>query len=151
MFISEAHPKQNEYGCVVLVVDGSKTQITVSNITECKELGVEVVVLPAHLTDVIQPLERTVFKALKRAFTLLEREPKRECKGNSANPASFVELWTKAFVEAVTPQNILRGFKSCGLSPLDPAYFFQHLPPARLKPPCGVPCQSCKPCQFSDL
>ena len=47
--------------------------------------------------------------------------------------------------EAVTPQNILSGFKSYGTSPFDPSYFLQNLPPARLTPPshCGVPCQSC--------
>ena len=28
MFVAEVHPKQNEYGCVVLIVDVSKTHIT---------------------------------------------------------------------------------------------------------------------------
>ena len=128
VFVAEVHPKQNEYGCVVLIVHGSKSHITLSNITECKEVGIEVVVMPAHLTDVIQPLDRTVLRALKRAFTHLGRERQRECRGKAASPASFVELWTKAFVEAVTHQNILSGLKSCGTSPFDAAYFLhpQH-------------------------
>ena len=133
VFVAEVHPKQNEYGCVVLIVDGSKTHITLSNITKCKELGVEIVVLAAHLTDAIQLLDRTVFRALKRAFTRLGMERYRECKCRAASPASFVELWTKAFVEAATPQNIRSGFKSCSIGLFDPAYFLQYLPPARLK------------------
>ena len=28
VFVAEVNPKQNEYGCVVLIVDGSKTHIT---------------------------------------------------------------------------------------------------------------------------
>ena len=63
MFVAEVHPKQNEYACVALIVHGSRTRITLSNITECKELGVDIVVLPAHLTDVIQPRDRTVVTA----------------------------------------------------------------------------------------
>ena len=92
VLVGEVHAKQNQYGCVVLIVDGSKTHITMSNIGECKELGVEVVVLPSHLSDVIQPLDRTVYKDLKRAFTRLERERHGECRGRAASPASFVEL-----------------------------------------------------------
>ena len=70
--------------------------------------------------------------------------------------ASFVEFWTTAFVEAFTPQNILSGFKSCAISPFDPAYFLQHLPPARLKktstpPPTRVPYHPCNPFRFSQL
>ena len=53
VFVAEVHLKQNEYGCVVLIVDSSKTHITLSNITESRELGVEIAVLPVHLTDVI--------------------------------------------------------------------------------------------------
>ena len=57
VFVAEVHQKQNEYGCVVLIVDASKAHITLSNIIECKELEVHIVVLPAHLSDVIQPLD----------------------------------------------------------------------------------------------
>ena len=49
--------------------------------------------------------------------------------------ALFVGLWAKAFVQAVTCQNILSRFKSCSICPFDPAYLLQHLPLARLKKP----------------
>ena len=35
VFVAKVHPKPNEYGCVVLIVDGSKTHNMPSNITEC--------------------------------------------------------------------------------------------------------------------
>ena len=130
---SRGTSKKNEYGYAVLIGDGSKTHITLSNITECKELGVEVVVLPPHLSDVIQPLNGIAFRALKKAFTHLERRRQSECRGRAASPASFVELWTKGFVQTVTPQTILSGFKSCGISPFDPPCFLQYLLSARWK------------------
>ena len=74
------------------MVDGSKTHITLSNISECKERRVEVVVVPAHLIDVIQPRDRTVFRALNTALKRLERERQRECRGRAAIAATFVEL-----------------------------------------------------------
>ena len=45
MFVAEMYPRNNKYGCVVLIVDGLKTHITLSNITECKELGFGIVLL----------------------------------------------------------------------------------------------------------
>ena len=39
VFLLDVHPRQNEYGCVVFIVAGSKTHVTMSNITKCKQLG----------------------------------------------------------------------------------------------------------------
>ena len=80
----------------MLVVDGSRTHITLSTITECKELGEENVVLPAHLTDVIQLLDRSVFKAQKEAFTRLERGQQTGRKDKAARPASFFRVVNKS-------------------------------------------------------
>ena len=55
--VAEVHPNQNKYGCVVLMVDGSKTYITLLTIKECKELAVNVVLLPAHFTNIIHPVD----------------------------------------------------------------------------------------------
>ena len=92
VFVAEVHPKQNKYGCVVLILDGAKTHIALSNMTECKTFRVNIPVLPAYSTHVMQPPDQTIFGALTRAVKRLERKRKRECKGRAASPASFVEL-----------------------------------------------------------
>ena len=141
MFVAEVHPNQNECGCVVLIVDGSKPHITRSNITECKELGVEIVVLPAFFSDAIQPLDRTVCRALKRAFGRLERERQRGRKGKAASPASFVELWTKCFVEAVTPRKHTKWFQILWHQPISSSVFFAAPAPCPVEsPPHPVEC-----------
>ena len=43
---------------VSLSPDGSRTHLTVANLKQAKELGVETVVFPPHMTYVIQPLDR---------------------------------------------------------------------------------------------
>ena len=52
----------------MLIVDGSKTHISPSNITECKELRVEVVVLPALSSDILQPPGPHNFQSPEKGF-----------------------------------------------------------------------------------
>ena len=98
-----------------------------------KSWGVEVIVFPPHLTDVIQPLNKAVFGALKASFRKKEKHWKRKKHHRAPSPADFVQLWTDAYVDAVTPRNILSGFRSCGISPFDPQYFLDHCPPERIQ------------------
>ena len=88
---------------------------------------------PPHLTDVIQPLDKAVFRALKASFRKKEEHWKRKNHHRAPSPTDFVELWTDAYVDAVTPRNILSGFRSCGISPFDPQYFLEHCPPERIQ------------------
>ena len=72
VLVKETQPLSNPQKCILLLVDGSKTHLTLQGLQKMKSLGVEVVVFPPHLTDVIQPLDKAVFRALKASF------PKKE-------------------------------------------------------------------------
>ena len=86
-----------------------------------------------HLTDVIQPLDKAVFRAPKASFRKKEEHWKRKNHHRAPSPADFVQLWTDAYVDAVTPRNFLSGFRSCGISAFDPQYFLEHCPPERIQ------------------
>ena len=58
VFVPNARPSENRFKKVLLFLDGSRTHLTVANLKQAKELGVEIVVFPPHMTDVIQPLDR---------------------------------------------------------------------------------------------
>ena len=88
---------------------------------------------PPHLTDVIQLLDKAVFRALKASFRKKEEHWKRKNHHRAPSRVDFVELWTNAYVVAVTPRNILSGFRSCGISPFDPQYFLEHFPRERIQ------------------
>ena len=75
---------------------------------------------------------------------MVESSPSRQrrppCKTNkgmsdeAADAAALTYLlWTDAYVDAVTPRNILSGFRSCGISPFDPQYFLEHCPSERIQ------------------
>ena len=89
-----------------VLVDGSKTHLTLQGLQKMNDWGVEVVVFPPHLTDVIQPLDKAVFRAVKAPFHKKEEHWKRKNHHRAPSPADFVELWTDAYVDAVTPRNI---------------------------------------------
>ena len=128
VLVKETQPLSNPQKCISLLVDGSKTHLTLQGLQKMKSWGVEVVVPPPHLTDVIQPLDKAVFRALKASFRKKEEHWERKNHHRAPTPADFVQLWTDAYVDAVTPRNILSGFRSCGISPFDPQYFQEHCP-----------------------
>ena len=128
VLLKETQPLSNPQKCILLLVDGSKAHLTLQGLHKMKSWGVEVVVFPPHLTGVIQPLDKDVFRALKASFRKKEEHWKRKNHHRAPSPADFVQLWTDAYVDAVTPRSILSGFRSCGISPFDPQYFLEHCP-----------------------
>ena len=74
-----------------------------------------------------------VFRAMKVWFCKKKEHWKRKNRHRAPSPADFVQLSTDAYVDAVTPRNILSGFRSCGISPFDPQYFREHGPPGRIQ------------------
>ena len=98
-----------------------------------KSWGVEVVVFCPHLTDVIQPLDQSFFRAMKASLCKKEEHWKRKNHHRAPSPADVVQLWTDAYVDAMTPRIILSGLTSCGISPYDLQYFREHCPPKRIQ------------------
>ena len=133
VLLKETQPLSNPQKCILLLVDGSKTHLTMEGLQKMNTRGVEVVVFPPHLTHVIQLLDKAVFRAVKALFRKKKEHWKRKNHHRAPSLADFVQLWTGAYVDAVTPRNILSGFRSCGISPLDPQYFLEHCPPERIQ------------------
>ena len=133
ILVKETQPLSNPQKCILLLVDGSKTHLTLHGLQKMKSWGVEVVVFHPHLTDVIQPLDKAVFRALKASFRKKEEHWKRKNHHRAPSLADFVELWTDAYVDAVTPRNILSGFRSCGISPFYLQYFLEHCSRERIQ------------------
>ena len=104
----------------MLLLDRSKTHVSLKAIKEVKALGVEVVVFSPHLTDVIQLLDEAVVRSLKYSFTKHEGKWKTLHNHRAPTPADFVCFWTTAFDDSVIPKNVLSGLYSCGVAPFNP-------------------------------
>ena len=113
-------------------MDGSKTHSIRAIIEEAVRLGVHLVVLPSHLTDVVQHLELSVFKPFKAALKKRQRDWRVKNRGKSITPSLFVKFFTESWMQCVTPSVIMSGFKRAGIAPFSPENFLASLDPCRL-------------------
>ena len=73
-FASLNAPTSNPHKTVVLIVDGSKKHLSRAIIEEASKLAVHLVALPSHLTDVVGPLDLSVWKHFKAALKQRQRD-----------------------------------------------------------------------------
>ena len=66
-----------------------------------------------------QPLDCTVFSPFKAQWRTVFHEYFQANSGKVITNFNFVGLFAKAFMQAVTLANLVAGFKSCGIYPLD--------------------------------
>ena len=61
----------NPYHKIALFLDGSRTHLEVRGLTVCKKADVSAVLFPSHATDIIQPLDRGMFRGVKCRYRQL--------------------------------------------------------------------------------
>ena len=72
VLVPRLNPLSNPYNKIVLFLDGSRTHLGVRGLTMCKKAGVSVVLFPSHATDIIQPLDRALFRGFKCRYRQLQ-------------------------------------------------------------------------------
>lgn len=105
---------------VLLIFDGHNSHITYSMLQVAKERGVEIVCMPAHTSHVFQPLDVAVYHPLKVVWRELLHKHNRETRHLAIGKPSFPILLNQLFKAiCAKPENVLAGFRKCGLVPLD--------------------------------
>ena len=117
---------------LLLLMDGHSSHFSPLFVNKAAEEQVIVFCLPPHSTHKTQPLDKGVFSPLKRAW-------REECHSYMlANPGKVVTrfqfsfLFGHAWMKAMTPLNIVAGFKVTGVYPIDR---YRLLPKSPSKPP----------------
>lgn len=103
----------------VLILDGHDSHNFVELIEMAIANNIEIVELPAHTSNWLQPCDRTVFKPLKDAYGDVCQQLMNDYPGVVVSHANFCGLLTKAWTRGLTPENIKSGFKACGIFPLN--------------------------------
>ena len=104
----------------LLILDGHDSHNFVELIELAAENNVYIIELPAHTSNWLQPCDRTVFGPLKNAYRKACEDLMTQFPGTLVSRASFCGLLKKAWEEALSPNNIISGFRACGIYPFNP-------------------------------
>lgn len=110
----------------VLIYDGHASHISVRIIEAAIESKITLIKLPSHLTDMLQPLDKCVFGPVKTSWEkkLISFGKRQMGKGTGRlSKSDFVEMLGEVWTVAIKKSNILAGFKSCGIFPVDKTKF----------------------------
>ena len=105
---------------VLLIVDGHKSHITLDLVDLARNSGVVLFCFPPHTTHALQPLDVSVFKALKAHFSKSLRALCFSRRDFMVSKRDFARMVKEPFEIAFSMSNIKNGFSKCGIYPFDP-------------------------------
>ena len=113
----------------LLIYDGHLSHVWYQTLKLAREKNITIIKLPAHTTDLLQPLDISVFKSVKdhwgeELFKRLHTTRSRLSKKEFCSHIASDKVWREAFSET----RIKKGFAKCGIYPYNreayPTYRF---------------------------
>ena len=105
-----------KHGWFLLVLDGhgSHTQLQFAKL--CRDYKVELLVFPPHCSHILQPLDLSCFRILKKGIQKAFTGAISACQiiPRSDVPELIKDAWQFAFA----PEKIIASFRDAGISPL---------------------------------
>lgn len=101
---------------LLLLLDGHSSHFELSSIEFAEKTGVIILCLPPHTMHESQPLDCGVFGPLKKLWTQVCHDFQQANKGAVI---SFSRLFSQAWLQALSAQNIVAGFRKCGVYPFN--------------------------------
>ena len=118
-------------GKKVVIGDNLSSHISMNVLSLCKKYNIDFVLLPPHSTDKCQPLDVSFFRPIKRAWRkIMEKEKTSNPSSNSLNKGEFPRLLKELIdqTELNNKDNLIAGFKACGIYPYDPSVVLKKFP-----------------------
>jgi len=119
-------------GKKVIIGDNLSSHFTESVLKSCERLNIAFVCLPPNATHMMQPLDVAVYGPLKKTWRSVLTAWKETAGRSKASlpkdkfPGLLAELIQK--LEPHVKQNLLSGFRACGIVPLDRQEVLKKLP-----------------------
>lgn len=107
-------------GPTLLIFDGAKSHLDISIVEAAENYGVTLFCLPSNTTHELQPMDKAVFKSYEsfwdqEVLNFLVTQP-----GKTLTKMRFGEIFSKVWLKAMTPANIISGFRATGIFPFQP-------------------------------
>ena len=100
----------------LLMMDGHSSHMTANFIAFCMEHLIDLLILPLHISHLLQLLDVGVFSPLKRALAD-EIDTVARLDSSRISRADWVSMFVWARSRALVTSNILAGWKGAGLEP----------------------------------
>lgn len=104
---------------MLLLLDNHESHLSIKCIDYCKSNGIVMLSFPPHCTHKLQPLDRSVYGPLKKAVNTQCDSWMRNNAGKTMSIYDVPSIMRDALPKAVTPANILSGFRTTGIYPLN--------------------------------
>ena len=105
---------------LLLLLDGHSTHYQPRVVQDARKKGVVMLCLLPHTTHDAQPFDCGVFSPLKAQWRSVCHQFLQTNPGKIITKFNFTSLFSKAWLQAVTPGNVMAGFKTCGVYPFNP-------------------------------
>jgi hypothetical protein len=105
---------------VLILYDGHKSHINLGLIDWAKSQNIILFVLPAHTSHVLQPLDVGCFGPFERIYSSVCHKFMRDNCGQSITRFNVCALGSKAYSQALSPNNLQASFRRTGIYPYDP-------------------------------
>ena len=114
----------------LLIMDGHSSHITLDVVRRARTVGLHLLTLPSHCSHAMQPLDVSVFKPFKTAFRVYRDVWTLHNKGRAVRKEILASWVSKALRRALTSENIMAGFRTTGIHPLNPDAMASRMGPA---------------------
>lgn len=117
------HVLPSLYRPVLLLLDNHESHLAINTIKLAKDNGVVMLSFPPHCSHKMQPLDRSVYGPFKKYLSSAQDAWMRNNPGKSMTIYNIPPLVTEALPKALTPTNIMNGFKVTGIEPMNREIF----------------------------
>lgn len=120
-FLKHAKPSCDDP--ILLLLDNHQSHMRYKAIAMAKEAGVVMLTFPPHTTHRLQPLDVSVYGPYQTYYNAACNNWQVSNPGKTIGLYNIGELAGKALLRALTPDNIVNGFRKTGIHPLDENVF----------------------------
>ena len=115
VFVKNCGPERPQ----LLLLDSHGSHEVLELLLAAKDENIHIMALPPHCTHYLQPLDRTVFGSFSSNYNRICSDFMGSDSNNTVTKSSWASLFKAAWIAALTPDNIMNGFRACGIFPLN--------------------------------
>ncbi|KAK7575698.1 hypothetical protein V9T40_012018 [Parthenolecanium corni] len=104
---------------MILIYDNHSSHLSLAALLLAKQNGITVLTIPPHTSHKLQPLDVSVYSSFKGHFSQASKKWMELHPGQTMKLADLPELISYAHLHAMTPSNILSGFRKTGIFPFN--------------------------------